>query len=504
MSGTLTIRQMRIAGVADAMRGTHDRFRAAIGRLDAARLGSTLRSALSDAAPDDQRVIVLRRLAIAVDGAEIDDPDGMARLIARGIAAAVRRLEASCPASDTIVSFDSPAAQLAAFVRIRAAGQPCDSWWLAGFDGLSALPQSSAIRAALLRDPATGLAALALMPAMDRIRPLAVLSAADTCLLLDTFAATPGEIDEEHLWRVIFALPRAPLFLSLDQAMIHALAELAGSLAPATAGGSALPILGLKIRAERSSARPAISAAVAGGAAEQLQTLLGDAPREALARLAMLPAPARAAMARGMAASPDAANEIRSGFTPFGGILMLFPHLPPLAGARLANTIGEPEGVAALLGLASLWGRAGAARAIDDPMLRATFGVDRRAGLDAFAHWMRASRLPDRPAPPVSAGDDAGLPAPLGRQRRPAAALVAIGRDALATFARKLPGFSASSLRYLHANLLDVGAQVTEEGETVRAVLERPPLDVLLSISGLADRTAPLAGGRTLVLERAR
>lgn len=65
-------------------------------------------------------------------------------------------------------------------------------------------------------------------------------------------------------------------------------------------------------------------------------------------------------------------------------------------------------------------------------------------------------------------------------------------------------GLAAASLPFLRTNLLGVGARVFADEETVRAVLDRPPLDVLLGISGLGDRSVDVAGGRRLELERAR
>jgi hypothetical protein len=76
------------------------------------------------------------------------------------------------------------------------------------------------------------------------------------------------------------------------------------------------------------------------------------------------------------------------------------------------------------------------------------------------------------------------------------------GLAALDDFARRLPGIGSASLPFLRTNLLQVGARVVASEDGVHAMLDRPPLDVLLSITGLADRTISLADGRLLTLER--
>src|SRR5690606_41241162 len=69
-------------------------------------------------------------------------------------------------------------------------------------------------------------------------------------------------------------------------------------------------------------------------------------------------------------------------------------------------------------------------------------------------------------------------------------------------FRSSLPGFADSTPEFLRENLLSAGGAVRFDAQRVQAKLRRPPLDVLLGITGLADRTFELAGGRMLMLER--
>ena len=93
-------------------------------------------------------------------------------------------------------------------------------------------------------------------------------------------------------------------------------------------------------------------------------------------------------------------------------------------------------------------------------------------------------------------------PAAMRDRPRVRAAVQGLANAALRDLTNRLPGFSEASAPFIWRNLLNVGATITVEGEGLRATLERPPLDVLLAMSGLADRAMLLADGRELQLER--
>src|SRR5690606_32100209 len=82
------------------------------------------------------------------------------------------------------------------------------------------------------------------------------------------------------------------------------------------------------------------------------------------------------------------------------------------------------------------------------------------------------------------------------------AALGSIAARLLLGLAQRLPGFAGASPGFLRDNLLGAGGSALIGREQIRVRLERPPLDVLLGMSGLADRETRLADGRLLILER--
>jgi hypothetical protein len=58
----------------------------------------------------------------------------------------------------------------------------------------------------------------------------------------------------------------------------------------------------------------------------------------------------------------------------------------------------------------------------------------------------------------------------------------------LSRFARRLPGFSVSTPAYLRSNALSVTAAIEREPERIVVRLSRPPLYVLLAMTGLTRR----------------
>lgn len=73
--------------------------------------------------------------------------------------------------------------------------------------------------------------------------------------------------------------------------------------------------------------------------------------------------------------------------------------------------------------------------------------------------------------------------------------LTVAGQSVMRGFAQRLNGFASSSMPFLWRNFLDVPASVEVEEETGRWVigLSRPPLDLVLRMSGLSRRTYELS-----------
>jgi hypothetical protein len=509
VAGSLAIDRFRIHALAPGDHRAADRLKALLGRIKRGQLSRRVAAALGDYGADDRRVIVLRRVDLTLAETRIDDADTLARQLAEGVAAAVSLVASRAP-SESVAIFASAGARVAALVTALARGDAWGRWWFADFDGLRHLPVSSAIRAALLRDPVAGWEALCALESAELVRVTATLSTIDAELALEGLAPVLTEADDPEVWVEAFALPSIPVPALVQtrqaSALLHDLAVLARDR-PEPLPRSAIAALRLRaLLASGEATLAEVAATIRAGAARRLAMLAPTAPLGDIARLVALAPQARARIAEALEAglAVDKRAELPApGYTRFGGILLLWPHLPAFDPEALPEGPGERAGLLALIALAALFGSAGSRDALADPVLRTAFGVDPRADTIALAEWLGSIPASAIPTPTISSRAT-GLPPAFRARTRQVRGTKALGLAAVADFARRLPGFAAASLPFLRLNLLGIGARVLVEEETVHAVLDRPPLDVLLGISGLADRSVLVGGGRRLDLERAR
>jgi hypothetical protein len=468
-------------------------------RVIRAELPDWLREVLS--LPDDNGVVLLRRLAIDLTVPASASGSAMAARLAEALAAGLRRAMAD---GRTVVRFDSVASHAAAFLVALVDGVAWGRWWFAGFDGVRALPTPSAIRTVLLRDPSIALAMLAAIPAGIRVRVLTALGPAEALGVIDVLRAREPEEPSDAAWSAVIAV--------LDGAGVEA--EAIEVLAHAAAAG---PVAGTLRLAERLRRLTAWMDAAPDAAEAWLATgaLPAGLPRATTLLLAAIPAGARLALAARRQALPRATPEHAvTLYVPLGGYALLCPSLldwlieagvekwPEFDGASAANLLR-------LLTLAAAAGPASGGALWREAVFRAVFGVppsSTEIGLQAWARRIgpaRWARLAAAFGPEAGLPKGVGLPAPMMPGRIARATLARCAGGILADFARRLPGFAGASPAFLRANLLGRGAAFHLSPDSIRVRLDRPPLDVLLSITGLGDRRASLSDGRTLIMARA-
>jgi hypothetical protein len=211
--------------------------------------------------------------------------------------------------------------------------------------------------------------------------------------------------------------------------------------------------------------------------------LLGAADGDLLAPVIRHPEEWIAAVSarRPAAASPGA--DVRS--TPFGGAFLLLPVLDtaPMAG-------GAPVRFLVLL---KCLGGVRALHAFADPVLRGLMGIDDAATPADAQQWQQAIQSLD----PAPLHDIAGerlaqylayteFPAELRVPARADFALDAWAIEVLRRFARKLPGFAHTPPGHLFTNFLDFRAWIADEGARQTVRMCRPPLAVILNMTGLS------------------
>lgn len=486
---------------------------------DASPAAETARSAIKEYLPgelairlpdaDGDPLLLLRKVEVDIDVGATAGARQIAARLAEAIAAAIGCAAARTAKSeaetfargsaDAIPRFDSPAARVAAFIAALTEGRTCHPWWFGRFEGVRLLPPSAAIRTVLLRDPAAIGKVFESLDAATRLRLGARLGEADAALLLEALAALPCDAPASADWTALAsalrrASAREPLARAVESLALLALdrpSRIGGAIA-AAAGPAALRLAAQD--RPRSRGQASRSLARSTGPVGATAKPRGRLPLELQAALA---ATARSASAE---PSPDAPM-----FSPFGGYALLLPALLEFdleARSRDWPTLAG-TGPAQLLQLLVLSAAAGGP-VLQDPFWRLVLGVPTRLATADLADWLAAAPALRRSGPAIPAAPSgAALPRGLGRPatRRSVAGLAAA---VLSRFAARLPGFAGASPAFLRSNLLGAGATVRQLEGDLHIRLERPPLDVLLSMTGAADRELGLPDGRRVRLERRR
>jgi hypothetical protein len=207
---------------------------------------------------------------------------------------------------------------------------------------------------------------------------------------------------------------------------------------------------------------------------------------------------------------PSATTGQEPYFSRFAGLLLLTPGLDfaALADGIAAWPDAAPD-TAALIGFASLGlcaGRANFSAWLRESCWRRLFCLDERAtGAELAA---RLNDIPEQQwqmlaplAPPPAAWHEAKFllaPRRLLNGKDPAGAriasktLAALANGLGQKFVRRLTGLRAASAPFLWDNLLSAGGVLEAGDNGWQARLNRPPLDVLLSLSRLADGSVTL------------
>ena len=386
---------------------------------------------------------------------------------------------------DQAAVYPSPSARLAAFIAALGRGTAWDGWLFADRGGLKALPPGAAIRTLAEADPALSLAAWCNLPSADRVIAARTLQPIDAIRTLAALcSASPGEASHAALAALLQNQPEDGLTGAAGRLLrIFAVFDPGEGLpfASLAAADALIEQLGElsedSLEALRSGATGAFVAAA----------ITLDPAQRAL--LAALPEPERRKLAERVS-QPD--DHALPAWSAHAGLLMLVPWIGLPDGLN-------PDGAAQLLHLvlASVAGPQRSDAVLADEALLRALPVDPRCDRAALAQRLAEALALHGPDP------DPWFELPgIWRDWPGASSLGGLARAALTGYCARLVGFDGSSPAFLVENLLGGGGIIDCGPDFVRATLDRPRLDVLLSISGLASRTSELPDGRLLVLER--
>ncbi len=461
---------------------------------------------------NDPALWFIRRLDVPVDVNAAWGPDAIACSWARQISRTLVQDLSGAGDGGNVIRFPDRAAYLARFVADAASGDAWSHWFYRPFAGLRALPVSAAIRTALVDNPALGLAALRRLDLRELGTIIAALTDADARRILNSLA---GGYEEASLDTSLGAAAAAwPSIAAVCDALSASRSALALFVRAAGAGGpaarlvaEAVAALAVIMHTSSASTSSRLRHALAAGDAGLMRELAGTAA-PALEIFAQLSHRQLDAAFRAVApASAVQHAEIEARHTRFGGALLLLPLLDALECNAIAAdwpALGATRAAQLLrwLVLVKCLGRPRVDAAFHDPALRDAFGIAPHIGWPETAAWLAAlgqTRRRDltrafRHGAPRGAGaaadlDYLALPRTTGIDPIWKRALTFGARQVMQGFAARLPGFGQSRYDYLHRNFLDFGATLDYEPGRIVVRLGRPPLHLMLGLTGASRGT---------------
>lgn len=529
MSGRLAIRRLRLAVLAPH---DHPAPNALEARLaEAARTGLAPALEKRMAAPTDG-ILRIRRLHVDITLDGSFDDAGFAALLAGAIGAALRHAAdgdgagaagSGDAATDNVVGFPDQAGYVAALVEALASGRTGGCWWLRDADGLRMLPPAMAVRTALLADPAIGEAALLRLPPARQAAVLAVLGGREAARVMEGLAAAAAVAASAEAAAVVVA---DCLAAAATAAMPPPVLPLALYLrAVAVAGGGPALAAAVRVAAALADAMAVVTPNALPEAIRAAMGLGGEAARRALAESLGVPASALAVAAK-TGALPGAAaralaerrTERAAGTlgdapqaTRFAGLLLLVPGLEFDTIAERVAALADADTMA-LIGFAALGlcaGRRHFPAWLREPVWRALFGLDPNEAAASLADRLGAIPQPawhSLAAFGVTPGTQREArfllprrPRSGGWDRSAVRSLAMLANGIAARFAARLIGLRTASAPFLWDNLLGAGGVFEQGPDGWEARLNRPPLDVLVSLSRLTEGSVRLPRGTVRV-----
>jgi hypothetical protein len=464
-----------------------------------------------DGSNSDGPVLLIRRLKLELQHSTAATVDELAETLVEAIACGVQKARASGTGG---VFFPDRAAFNAAYIAARLDGNAHSRWWFRSFNGLTALSQSAMLRTLLQRDPAIAWQTLVACAPAVRTRLWLQLSGDNAAQILrDLEPQSPAESDgppDGGAWErvaghlIAFVLQGLPPPVAILATVVELAANADGDAARTSLAlaGPLAPIMGLITDDARNI--PAVDSQMDRHADHWTVR----------ARVRGMPAGLIAALSAAMnsQASSDARPAISSWrHSSLAGYALLLP----LIDSDLPQFVNDWPAVESCLPASAMLCLLVLAACEDDNGLwrdsvwRDAVGVSGSVSAADIARWVEivgpdewsrlASLFSDSEAVDAS---HASLPAELIPREGAQTAFAAWAQSLMRRFASSLPGFAEASPAFLRANLMGAGGVAQCLPDRMHFRLNRPPLDILLGMTGLADRHCLLSDGRTLILER--
>ena len=523
-------------------------------------LDDTVRKDLADAlstamfrflSPADESVWLIRRLDVNLDINASWNREVLANSWANQIERSLTVNLRSDADSQNVIRFPNRAAYLAAFLNDLANSNATGKWYYRSFDGLGLLPLSASLRTAICEDTDEGLRGLLRLDNYQINAVLRALSFRDAQRVLERLAEVGNATSNESAClRSLLAVcreARADHLETLGEAndvlrLCLAVCRTHGELLSPTLVRVATALARLRSLLENAdpSGRQELITAVTSKDITTLYRYVGSVDGEKLAPLTRCPtdqvqelAPILLKRRTEVASTSDTGLR----YTQFGGVFLLLPVLdampidqvtedwPPLSDTSAADIVR-------FIVVMHCCGGTRASSFFADALMRDLMNIPPTLSTEKLIEWhnevtgqqLRSfNRLLDqwfraakeKPAACTSGTEEGKqrtriaknaryltLGNPFQFSRPFVRAMRLTTHSLMRNFARKLPGFSTSGLSYLYSNFLDFPATLEDEPTRCVITLGRPPLNLILKMSGLNSGSYQLSftGERTFAL----
>jgi len=497
----------------------------------------------------DDSIWMIRSLHAEIDIDARGDPERISERWADAIAREFERAMAATNCSEDVIHFTSSAALIARYIREQATGTASGKWYFQRFDGLAVLQPSAAIRTVLTADVAAGIAAASEPSSQEWMTIASALTESDASYILRAWGSGVDDASAlPRLWRLWKngSFSTSSRGYEARTALRLAAAALRDGQDSVPANSArALTRFAHLCRALSTRMTERLIEWAAAGNIPLLYKTFGVDEAEPLGALAGAPSSLLKEVAQAVRSVPT-----DRGMTRFGGIFLLLPLLAEMPfdamargeaawmrfftalkcfGRDRAQEFFADPMMPYLLGVSApvssdrvakffKWcaRHTGRIASVLDEWLRqqgcltgetVSIGVPARrihatADLGRGIWVALGKRVPcmDQPrSDPTevqrkrlemigSELDYLDFPASIPANTRTNLLFSRIANVLLRNFSWRLPGFHGSTIPYLAANFYDMHANLEREEGTLKVSLGRPPLHVVLNISGMMNR----------------
>jgi hypothetical protein len=496
-------------------------------------LAEALRTAMFHSSSSaDQSVWLIRLLDVDVDINAGWNRERLANSWAKQIERSLTVNLRSDADSQNVIRFPNRTAYLAAFLNDLANSSATGKWYYQNFDGLRLLPLSASLRTAICDDGNEGLRALLALENYQLNAILRSISSRDAQRVLERLMEVGNPTsNEDACLRVLLTVcrearpyhlktleePNDALGLCLAVCRIHV------ELMTPTLTRVATSLVRLRSLLENAHAndRDKLIAAVTSKDITTLYRYLGSADAETLLPLTRCQPDQVHELALTLLESRTevalASKTPGLRYTQFGGVFLLLPILDamPIDEATegwptLSQTTAAS--IVRFVVVMHCCGRTRASNLFADALIRDVMNIPPTLSSEKLIEWQNEvkgqqlrslNRMLEQWTHPatqeltLSASDAvvrrtriaknaAYLSLGTFRFSKPFARVMHVAaQNLLRNFARKLPGFSTSGFAYLYSNFLDFPATLEDEPTRRVITLGRPPLNLILNMSGL-------------------